>query len=235
MGTINLALAPEEVTLLDNLEAIIQQLRAMQGAPEEGVEGVEGIVEEAMPPETPEEEMQKAMQDETGDDKAEDRLDNQTDVTDESMTDLKKNLALLTGLLGKKKTVQKSRTNDPVLQEFKKLNKTLEGITNRLNEQDEFNHTLMNAVGVADDMVAKTLETTKQPTNSNKPIQGKDMALFAQELVTQIFKNMPQNQNQIAQNTGNQHPFNEKYYDSQVNKDMCKVVDFVCKAQKGVA
>ena len=227
MGTINLALAPEEVTLLDNLEAIIQQLRAMQGAPEEG------MIEEAMPPEEPEDMMQKAMQDETGDDKAEDRLDNQTDVTDESMSDLKKNLELLKGLLGKKKAVQKSMTNDPVLKELKTLNQTLQSVIKTQQAQDEFNHNLMNAIGVADDIVEKTLESSKQPTNQNKPIQGKDMALFAQELVTQIFKNMPQNQ--IQQNTGNNHPFNEKYYDSQVNKDMCKVVDFICGAKKGVA
>lgn len=224
-GTVNLAMEPEERTILENISSLIQQLLSMQGTAEEP------MIEEAMPPE--ESEMNKAMQDETGDDKAEDRLNNQTDVTDESMTDLKKNLQVLTQLLGQKRTVQKSITNDPVLNELKTLNQTLQNVIKTQQSQDEFNHNIMQAMGVADDVVAKTLESSKQP-RQNRPIQGNDMALFAQEFAknyaVEVAKAMQGNQ--VTQNRG-QHPFQEKYYDSQVNKDMCKVVDFICK--KGVA
>lgn len=220
-GNVNLAMEPEETTILENVLSLVQQLLSMQGQSE-------SPEIETMPPETT-----KAMQDETGDDKAEDRLDNQTDVTDESMTDLKKNLALLTGLLGKKKAVQKSITNDPILKELQTLNQTLQTVIKTQQEQDEWNHNLMQAIGFSDDIVTKTLEETKQPINSNKPIQGQDMALFAQEFAkhyaTEVTKSIQ------GKTTIDNHPFNMKYYEAPVQKDMSKVVDFICKAKEGVA
>jgi len=216
---LNLAMEPEETTILENVLSLVQQLLSMQGGQTE--EMPPEIVEEAMPPEN---ETMKAMEKETGDDKAETRLNNQTDVTDESMTDLKKNIAQLYTLLEKKRNVTKSMNNDPVLRELQKMNQTLQTVIQTQRGQDEFNHELMKAVGIADDMVAKTLQSTSTPTNTNKPIQGQDMKLFAQELVTQVFKNLPQAQTQNIDN----HPFNRKRYDQQ--GPMNNVIDFVCKA-----
>jgi hypothetical protein len=168
------------------------------------------------------------MTEETGDDKAETRLNNQTDVTDESMTDLKKTINQLKEMIGKKKAVQKSRTNDPVLKELRTLNQTLQSVIKTQQEQEQFNHNLMNAIGFSDEVVTKTLESEKQSVNPNKPIQGKDMALFAQELVTQIFKNLPQGQqNQIQKDN---HPFNQRRYD--IQEPMHNVIDYVCKANE---
>ena len=226
MDAINLAMEPEEKTILENVLSLVQQLLSMQG----GMGQPEEAITEAMPPETPEELTGKAMTEETGDDKAEDRLNNQTDVTDESMTDLKKNLEMLTSILGRKTTVQKSRTNDPVLAELRKLNGTLQDVIKTQQAQDEFNHTLMQAVGFSDEMVTKTLESTKQPVNQNKPFQGQDMALFAQEFAKcyaiEVAKTM-QNQPQFQTNN---HPFNQRKYDNQ--KPMNNVIDFVCNSAK---
>lgn len=228
-GTVTAALSPEEKPLIENMLSLLQQLMAMQG--EGQVSEETAPVMEQLPgmEELPEEEetAQKSVIDETGDTKAEDRLDNQTEITDMGLSDLKKTMAQLTSLLGKKRTVKKS-INDPVLIELKKMNQTLQGVVKSIQDQEAFNTEIMNAIGFSNDMVTKSLESPKK--TENKPIQGQDMALFAKELVTQLVKNM--NNNNQNQNPDYQHPFNQKRrYDqeSNVDKDMCKVVDFICR------
>lgn len=222
-GTVNEAIGPQETTIVENVISLLQQLLASQGPATEETPAIEA----AMPMDE-EEEMgaMKAMQDETGDTKAEDRLDNQTDVTDESMTDLKKNIDLLTRMLAKKQNVKKSITQDPVLAELKKLNSTLSVVIKAQQDQDQFNHSIMTAMGVSDDILTKTLQAPENKVQKSKPIQGQDMGLFVKELVSELFKNMPQNQQSIGDN----HSFNTKYYDNAIQKDMCRLVDFACGA-----
>ncbi len=231
-GNVSMALEADEKTLVENALTLLQQLMDMQ----EG--GVTPEVMEAMPPdmEIDEGQIEKAVLNETGDTKAEDRLANQTELTDQGISELKKTMSRLEAVIGKKKAVEKAKADNALLAELKKLNSRFESVEKAISEQDAFNHTLMKAFSFSDEMVTKTIEQEKSVQKS-KPYQSQDVAVFVKDLIAEVFKNLPQQQ-QTQVNPDYQHPFNQKRRLTAVGKSdqrkpIHNVIDFICK--KGVA
>ena len=237
-GNVQMALEPEEKTILEQVLSLIQQLMSMQGGETPAPE-----ITEAMPPEDmgyeEEEDIQKSVTEETGDTKAEDRLDNQaTELTDDNLSSLKKTMSQLQALVGKKRTVQKTRQESAVLNELKKLNQNLATVVKAQAEQEIFNQNIMRGIGFSDELVTKTLEEHKETVQKNKPYNSGDAMLFAKDIITEVIKNLPQVQ-QPVNNVDYNHPFNQKRrFDvnkSNTRKPIHKVLDFIHQGTRGVA
>lgn len=236
MSDVQMAIEPQERTLIENAISLLQQLMSMGG----GGETPAPEITEAMPPDDMEyqEEITKAVTEETGDTKAEDRLDNQaTPLTDENLSDLKKTMNQLQQIMGRRTAVQKSNTNNPILAELKKLNQSLAIVMKAQQEQELFNQNIMRGIGFSDEMVAKTLEAHK-PVEKNKPYNSGDAMLFAKEIISEVFKNLPQLQQQTV-NPEYQNPFNQRRR-FEVNKTAERkpihdVLDFIHNGNRGVA
>lgn len=225
-GTIQNALAPEEQTVLEQVVNLLQQLLTPQGGAEE-----QPMIAEAEDPnmEDPNQavEIDKAVLNENGDTKAEDRLNNQTEITDAGISSLGKALQIA---LQKSQSVQKTNSNNAILQELKKLNKALLGVTKTQQEQEQFNQTLMSAMGITDDIIQKSINPPVQQTlQTGKPFQGNDMALFAKEFASEIMKsiNVPQQHNPEYM-----HPFNQKRRAEPVTKEWGQIIDMIGKADQ---
>lgn len=219
------AIAPEEKTLLSQIQALIEQLLSSGSGGEQQQMVAESEnpnmqdPNQAVDPEP--EDVKKEMQEETGDTKAEDRLNNQTDLTDSSMAQLGKSLL---AVLAKQKIVQKSTSNpnSAILNELKKLNGTLSSVVKAQQDQDVFNQGIMDALGFSKEVVQKSITNTTPP-QTQKPIQSQDMTTFAKELVAEVMKSMNQ---QPTRNPEFQHPFNQNKR-TVVEKDMANVIDFI--------
>jgi hypothetical protein len=223
-GTIQNALASEEKTLVEQVLSLLQQLLASQGETEE-----QPMVAEAEDPnmEDPNQalEIDKAVINETGDTKAEDRLSNQTEITDAGIASLGKAIQTF---LAKNQTVQKTNTNNVILQELKKLNATLTGVMKTQHEQEQFNQNLMSAMGITNEIIQKNINPPAQ--TNNKPFQGNDMALFAKEFATEIVKSL--NMQQPQKNPETLHPFNQKKRAQPVTKEWGNIIDMIGKVDQ---
>ena len=237
-GNVQMALAPEEKTILEQVLALIQDLMSMQGGETPAPEITEAIPPDDMGYEE-EEDIQKSVTEETGDTKAEDRLDNQaTELTDDNLSSLKKTMSQLQALVGKKRTVQKTRQESAVLNELKKLNQNLKTVVKAQAEQEIFNQNIMRSIGFSDELVTKTLEEHKETVQKNKPYNSGDAMLFAKDIIAEVMKNLPQAQ-QPVNNVDYNHPFNQNrrfgVNKSNTRKPIHDVLDFIHKGTRGVA
>lgn len=205
------ALSPEEKPIIENIISLFQQLLSLQGDAAGAAPAEEQIVDMAQGEvEDPNQEIDVAKAiDETGDTKAEDRLNNQTPITDTSLADLKKSLTALLGMQ-KRTPVQKSASNDSaLLSEIKKIGNALNTVLKAQQNQEALNQHLFEALGFTDELVQKSLPETlykDNPVNKNKPVQTMDTASVIKDVLTEVFKNIPQ----LTQNEPYRHPFNQK-------------------------
>jgi len=221
------ALTPEEKPIIENIVSLFQQLLAMQGAQDQSTDQ---MLTEAMGEDQNMEEVDvaKAVTEETGDDKAEDRINNQTDITDQSLTDLNKSITKLTNVLSGKRVVKKNIqpqavNNDAQNQIFKQLGTLLNKIVEKQDAQEQLNAQLFDAMGFTDDVIKKALPA-QEPVNKSKPVQSLDSAAVIKEVLSEVFKNIPA----LQQNPDARHSFNQKRNgDDGVRKNLKQIADFI--------
>jgi len=212
------ALAPEEKPIIENIISLFQQLLSMQ----EG-QAANEIVTEAIDEE--EDEVEKSSDGETGDDPAEKRIEEVTPLTDASLQDLKKSIAILTSRLnGGKivKSVVKKNQNTEVL---KQISNVLKSIVEKQNNQESLNAKLFDALGFTDEIVKKTLPENNV-VKKDRPIQNIDTVQVVKDVLTEVFKAMPQTNT----NPSYQHPFNQK---KEARKDLQGIAEYIHKGNKG--
>lgn len=221
-------LAPEEKTIIEDVISLLSQLAAMQEGTEQPAEvAIEEAIDEDA--DMQEVDVEKASDGNTGQGDAETRLnDDQTETTDESLSDLKKSIETLTSVISGKRVVQKKKISNPMMEQLKKLEKGLQGIVNHQSAQDKFNLNLLNAFGFSEDVIQKTLK--EEEVKKKKPVQTLDHTAMVQnvvkDVVTEVVKSLPQ----LNQNTNPeyQNSFNQKRA-SEVDKDMIGVLDYIHK------
>jgi hypothetical protein len=194
-------------------------------------EAEQAPVTEAMGEEAEMEEVDvnKTVTEETGDSDAEERLENVTPTTDESLQDLKKSVTELTTLLRgnqKKKVakIQKAQSSNTQSIALTEIATVIKQLADKLDAQDKFNEQLMQNIGLTDDIINKTLPE-KSPANNSKPIQSLDTAVVIKDIVTSIFKEMPE----LNRNPETRHPFNDK---REARKNLQGIAEFIHKGNR---
>jgi hypothetical protein len=218
---INEAIEPEEETVIDNIISLFQQLRSMMSG-NQGMTGMpeEPIMEALAPDATVEEEeldVTKAVIDETGDTKAEERLSNVTETTDQSLQDLQK---ALEGLIGKKRVVRKTQQQNGITAAINKMTALMTTVVKNQQQQEIFNAGMMNAIGFSDDVVKKNMPAPQQNVTKTRPTQSLDTSAVIQQVIEGVFKNMPQ----LNQNPAQNNAWNNK---RGVNKNMQTITKFI--------
>lgn len=216
------ALSPEEKPIIENIISLFQQLLSMQDAV------APAPVEAAMGEEMEEVDVEKAVTEETGDDTAEERIENVTPTTDQSLTDLNKNIVnLVNAMNGKSQvvkkrpltSVQKSQSNQ-VLNQMAGL---LQTIVHKQSAQEKLNSQLFDALGFTDDVIKKALPN-QTPENKNKPIQNVDTVQVAKDIIAEVFKQAPNLGAQQGSQISN-HRINKKNTD--VRKNLKDIAQFI--------
>lgn len=180
-------LAPDEKTMLSNIISMLQQIMGSgMEAPVEEIEDPIVMEELADTSQEPEVEKEKTVDSAIGDEGADTRLEDQTPVTENAMKKIGKSLEKITQLIAGN-TVQKKQRTQPesaTMKVMKTMAAGMEAIANRMNQQEQFISGFMNQIGVADDIVKKTLETPViNTTPENRPIQNADMVNFMREVL----------------------------------------------------
>lgn len=216
------ALSPEEKPIIENIISLFQQLLTMQEAqspPAPPAPAQEAVVQQSMTPDTPAEDekmeevdVAKSADGETGDSTAEERIEEVTPLTDQSINDLKKSMNTLLSTLGQRGIAVNAPAQKRVVRKdsnlvmMAQISSVLKNLVESQKAQEAFNTHLMQKLGVADEVINKTLKEDTQAVEKSKPVQGMDSATVIKEVLTEVFKNIPN----LNQNPQRQHPFNDK-------------------------
>lgn len=225
--TVQNALSPEEKPIIENIISLFQQLLSMQ----ENQMPTEEVVTEAMGEEADMEEVDvnKSAEGETGDDPAEKRVEEVTPTTDLSLQELKKSINTLVGVLNGKAKVAKAKTanvqKSQSTQVLTEISKVLKSIVEKQSAQEELNKQMFDAMGVTDEIIAKTLPQN-DPVQKDKPIQNVDTAQVVKDILTEVFKNIPG----MTQNQEYRHPFNQK---RDVRKNLKGIAEYIHAGTSG--
>lgn len=225
--TVQNALSPEEKPIIENIISLFQQLLSMQ----ENQMPTEEVVTEAMGEEADMEEVDinKSAEGETGDDPAEKRVEEVTPTTDLSLQELKKSINTLVGVLNGKAKVAKAKTanvqKSQSTQVLTEISKVLKSIVEKQSAQEELNKQMFDAMGVTDEIIAKTLPQN-DPVRKDKPIQNVDTAQVVKDILTEVFKNIPG----MTQNQEYRHPFNQK---RDVRKNLKGIAEYIHAGTSG--
>lgn len=225
--TVQNALSPEEKPIIENIISLFQQLLSMQ----ENQMPTEEVVTEAMGEEADMEEVDinKSAEGETGDDPAEKRVEEVTPTTDLSLQELKKSINTLVGVINGKAKVAKAKTanvqKSQSTQVLTEISKVLKSIVEKQSAQEELNKQMFDAMGVTDEIIAKTLPQN-DPVQKDKPIQNVDTAQVVKDILTEVFKNIPG----MTQNQEYRHPFNQK---RDVRKNLKGIAEYIHAGTSG--
>lgn len=182
------SLSPEEVTVLDNISTMIEQLKAS------GMNTVDSEITmaAAMPEKEEEKEdeeiIKKANEGPTAnpETKAEDRVEEPTDITAGNLSEVGKSLALLAPLfqsLQKKNTSVKKSSNDQtnaiVMKSLEQISNVMKSLADQQSQQNTAIQNILEGIGFTE-KVQKSLEVKKVAT----PVGSLDNAGILNELVT---------------------------------------------------
>ena len=221
---------PEEVPLIENVIALLQEFLAMgkEPAAEEAPEMIEAAVEPADEEEYEETDVDKAADaGTTGDSDAEERLDDNTDITDESLSDIGKAAKMLTNMFrerDKKATKSlKPNVNVQIVNTLTTLTKELKKISTRQDAFESFAGNITDAMGYSDEVIKS--QKTEMDKILNKDVKPKQANQMSSELIRTLVKSIYAEVNQGTE-PDMTHPFNTK---RTANKDMHGVIDMICK------
>lgn len=205
---VNKALSPEEMTVLENIGSLVQQLTSSGGAEMENEVMNAGVVPEEEP-----EDPNAIMKESNGptanpEDKAENRVEDPTDITAGNLSEVGKSLGLLLQLMNVNKSapaqsVQKSapagdQVNTAVLKSLAEISNVMKSLADQQNQQNTAISNILDGIGFSEN-VQKSLD------NRPKPVQNLDGAGLMNELLgvmksIQNGQNTPQNNNSAWNN-----------------------------------
>jgi len=214
---------PDTRSMLLNVLSMLQEVLGIGQAtpPEEAM-----VVEEEIANTSQEDDMvgkEKKVEKPIGDEGVNTRLEDQTPITNNALSEIGKSLGELTSILAGNQ-VRKSRTvqaapNNALMQTLTAMTQVMKGLTDKVNQNQQFMGKFMETIGISDDIVKKAMEPPAVNTIPEKrPVQSAEMMAF----MTEWMKSMNGNN---TNNSGGQWPVNKQNDPWSQNGDVRKSFD----------